>query len=303
MEALITGVNGFVGRYLKEYLLEKGFTVHGTGRSGDVDFKVDLLNYNEVEHLIIKTKPAYVFHLAAKASVKLSLENPDVTIDENIQCTKNIIEAIKKHSPESIVLLTSSSHVYEVSDEKLTEESTVNPITPYAKSKLAQEKLLLDSGLKWVISRSFTHIGPRQSNHFVCSELAKEVVDIENGKEPIIYVGDTSVERDFTDVRDVVRAYLLMVEKCDLNEIYNVCSGETHSIKEMLDILIGDKDIEVKIDESKLRKNDIKRMVGDNSKFVQKTGWKREISFEQTLKDLLNYWRLNNKQHSNNNKK
>ncbi|MFH1972208.1 MAG: GDP-mannose 4,6-dehydratase [archaeon] len=293
MEALITGVNGFVGTYLKEFLLEKGYTVFGTGRSGNVDFRVDLLNYSEVEDLIIKTKPKYVFHLAANSSVKLSWENPENTIDENILCTKNLIDAIKEHSPETIILLVSSSHVYDISSEILKETSKINPISPYGQSKLEQEKLLIDSGLKWIISRSFTHIGPRQSTLFVCSELAKEIVDIERGKKPVIYVGDTSVERDFTDVRDVVRAYLLMVEKCDLNEIYNVCSGEIHTIRKILDILISlsDKEIEIKIDESKLRKNDIKKMVGDNSKFVQKTGWKREISIEQTLKDLLDYWR------------
>ena len=144
-----------------------------------------------------------------------------------------------------------------------------------------------------MVSRSFTHTGPGQKPIFVCSEFAKKIAEIENGGRAVINVGDITVKRDFTDVRDIVRAYLLALQKCKFNEVYNVCSGKSYQIKQILDILLGftDKNIEIKSDASKMRKSDIKELVGDNSKFSKITGWKPEIQLEETLKDVLDYWR------------
>jgi GDP-4-dehydro-6-deoxy-D-mannose reductase len=298
MKALITGINGFVGPHLKQHLVNNGFEVFGTDISNGelVDYNVDLLDKQAVYDLISKITPDFIFHLAAQSSVKLSFIKPELTREINVTGTKNLLDAVKLIVPDSRILVVGSADVYGVPDETpLTENSKLNPISPYGKSKLEQEKLALSYGLNLVISRSFTHTGPGQTSIFVCSDFAKQIVEIENGKEAVINVGNIDVRRDFTDVRDIVKAYLLALEKCNFNEVYNICSGNTYSIREILNILLSltDKDIRVESDPTKLRKNDILLMEGDNSKFIEITGWKAEISLEKTLKDLLDYWRKN----------
>jgi len=296
MKALITGIDGFVGPYLKKHLLDNGFEVCGTDISSgeDVDYEVDLLDRGAVEDLIIKIKPDFIFHLAAQSSVKLSWENPELTMKVNVEGTKNILDAVKVNVPDSRILIISSADVYGVPAKlPLREDFDLKPVSPYGKSKLEQEKVALSYGLNVVVSRSFTHTGPGQKPIFVCSEFAKKIAEIENGGRAVINVGDITVKRDFTDVRDIVRAYLLALQKCKFNEVYNVCSGKSYQIKQILDILLGftDKNIEIKSDASKMRKSDIKELVGDNSKFSKITGWKPEIQLEETLKDVLDYWR------------
>ena len=296
MKALITGINGFVGPYLKELLLRNNIEVVGMDISDgeDVDFVVNLCDFDSVNNLIVKTNPDFVFHLAAQSSVKLSFEKPDLTMEVNVNGTKNLLDSIKEHAPDSKILIVGSADVYGVPGENpLIESSNLNPVSPYGKSRVEQEKLALSYGLNLVISRSFTHTGPGQTPIFVCSDFAKQIAEIEGGKENVISVGNIDVRRDFTDVRDIVKAYLIVLGKCDFNEVYNICSGKNYSIKQILDILLSftDTNVEVVVDNKKLRKADIINLEGDNSKFVKVTGWKPEISIEQTLKDLLDYWR------------
>jgi len=296
MKALITGINGFVGPYLKKHLSDNNISVVGTDISfgSIVDHKVDLLDSCAVTDLIKDTRPDYIFHLAAQSSVKISLSKPEQTMDVNVNGTKNLLDAVSKYIPDSIVLIVASADVYGSCGElPFKEDSELCPISPYGESRLEQEKLALSSGLNIVVSRSFTHTGPGQKPNFVCSDIAKQIVEIERGEPPIIHVGDITVKRDFTDVRDIVRAYLLALQKCKVNEIYNICSGNLYSIKEIIDIFLSftDKKIEINVDSMKLRKADIPIMSGDNSKFVHATGWKPVIPMEKTLKDLLEYWR------------
>jgi len=296
MEVLITGVNGFVGYHLKKYLLENNFEVCGTDISSDnnVDYEVDLLDKRKIEELIINVRPDFIFHLAAQSSVSLSWLKPELTMDVNVQGTKNLLKAVKSNIPNSRILIISSADVYgNPSKLPLTEKSELNPISPYGKSKLELEKLALSYGLNVVVSRTFTHTGPGQKPTFVCSDFAKQIVEIEKGKKPIIHTGNLDIRRDFTDVRDIVGAYLLALEKCNFNEIYNICSGKVYSIKNLLDILLSLSGIKVqiKIDSNKMREKDVLIMAGDNSKFIKATGWKPMIPIDQTLKDLLDYWR------------
>ncbi len=296
MKALITGVNGFVGPYLKKHLLENNIEVIGTDISSgnEVDSVSDLLDNERIMKLVENSKPDFIFHLAAQSSVKLSWQKPELTRNVNVNGTRNLLDAVKKFVPESRVLVVSSADIYGVPKEfPIKEGNKLNPVSPYGESRLEQEKLALGYGLNVIISRSFSHTGPGQSPVFVCSDFAKQIAEIEKGKEPVIKVGNLNVKRDFTDVRDIIRAYLMCLKKCDIGEAYNICSGRVYSIREILDILLKftDKDIKIKEDKGKKRKKDILVMDADNSKFVSKTGWKAEIPFEETLKGLLDYWR------------
>jgi len=301
MKALITGIGGFVGNYLAKELLSNGYEVYGIDvnekKIDNVKFsKVDLLDKGAVSDVIKAIKPDVVFHLAAQSSVKKGWEQPELTFDINVNGTKNILDAVGK---DVEVLVVGSADIYGIpKDVPIREDSGLNPISPYGKSRLEQEKLVLEyckKGFQIVMTRSFTHTGPGQLPIFVCSDFAKQVVEVEKGIREEVLTGNLDVRRDFTDVRDMVKAYLLAVGKCEIGERYNICSGRGFTIKDILDILLGMSNIqlEVKQDAAKIRKNDIPVMVGDNTKFCNATGWKPEIPFEKTLKDLLDYWRAN----------
>ncbi|MAG16006.1 GDP-mannose 4,6-dehydratase [Candidatus Woesearchaeota archaeon] len=302
MKAFITGINGFVGRYLAKYLLEKGFEVTGIDRNSvevkgcDVE-ECDILDKEKVELLIEKIKPDVIFHLAALSSVKQSFSNPEDTKKVSIEGTKNLFDAVIEANINPVILVISSLQVYGAPDKvPITEDSELRPASPYAEAKVEQEKLCKEyfkKGLKIIITRSFNHTGPEQSEEFVWPSFAKQIAEIETGKRKEIKVGNLSVKRDFSDVRDIVRAYLLAVEKCEPGETYNICSGKAYNIGEMLDILksYSTTDIQVIVEPSRLRKIDVPLLYGNNSKFFKATGWKPEIPFEQTLKDILEYWR------------
>ena len=296
MKSLITGINGFVGAHLKGHLLEKGFEVHGTDISSgkNVDYVLDITDQQAVNKMMLRLNPDYIFHLAAQSSVKLSFTKPELTMNINVNGTKNLLDSIKKNFPGARILIVSSADIYgQPKKLPLTEDSELNPVSPYGESRLKQEKLALGYNLNCVIVRSFPHTGPGQNQSFVASDIAKQVADIEKGNKPIIYTGDISIKRDFTDVRDIVKAYLLALEKCSFNEPYNICSCASYSINEIIKIILGFTDISplLKQDKSKLRKIDIKEMRGDSSKFQKATAWQPEIPLQQTLKDLLDYWR------------
>ncbi|MBU4186528.1 MAG: GDP-mannose 4,6-dehydratase, partial [Proteobacteria bacterium] len=245
-KALITGSSGFVGAHLWDHLSSLGFEVHGMDRTNTNNkknnntFTCDLLDVENLSRIITKISPDYVFHLAAQSSVKDSWENPELTYNVNVNGTKNLLDAIEGAGIKSRILVISSSQVYGAPRKvPISESHPLKPSNPYAKSKLEQEKLCGDYALDIVISRSFNHTGPGQSPSFVCSDFARQIADIKKGlKEPTMRTGNLKSERDFTDVRDIVRAYQSALEKCSPGGIYNICSGQGYSAKEILDLLM-----------------------------------------------------------------
>lgn len=302
MKAFITGINGFAGKYLAEHLLENGLEVYGIDRNNTevngCEVEVcDILNKEKLVAVIKKVKPDYIFHLAALSSVKQSFSNPDMTKKVSVEGTRNLFDAVIAAQISPVFLVVSSLQVYGTPDTlPITEDAPLRPQSPYAESKVEQEKLCheyFEKGLKIIISRSFNHTGPGQNAEFVWPSFAKQIAEIEKGKRNELKVGNLDLEKDFSDVRDIVKAYLLAVQKCVPGEIYNICRGKPYKIGKLLEILKSYSSAEVKIVvyTERIRKIDVPVLYGDNSKFAKATGWKPAIKFEQTLKDILEYWR------------
>ncbi len=302
-KAFITGVSGFVGPYLAEHLAASGFEVFGIDRKGSridgcVVEKCDVTDAAAVAKVVKKVSPGLVFHLAGQSSVAKSWENPKLTKEVNVGGAKNLFEAVAAAGISPRILLVSSAEVYGIPKKlPISENHPIAPISPYGESKVEQEKIALahvKGGMHIVISRSFNHTGPGQPSDFVCSNFARQVADIEKGRQqPVIKVADRKVKRDFSDVRDIVAAYLLLVEKGVSGGIYNVCSGQAFTIGEILDKLLKFSGAKVRVepDPSKMKNTVVPVLHGDNSKLVKATGWKPAISFDKTLSDLLDYWR------------
>lgn len=302
MKALITGISGFVGSYLSKYLLDKNIEVFGLDKSkseSNNTYSIDILDKRAVSEVIEKVEPDLIFHLAGFSSVKKSFEQPELCMKVNVDGTKNLLDAVLKAGINPKILIISSSEVYGIPKAIPSKETdNTSPVTPYGKSRLEQEKICINYFKKYklniIISRSFTHIGPGQQPIFVVSDFAKQIAEIEKkNNAPIIKVGNFKVKRDFTDVRDIVKAYFLTLQKGKIGEIYNICSGKSFEIQQILDKLLdmSEKNIEVKVDPDKVRKVDIPILIGDNSKFMSHTGWVPEIPIEKTLRDVLDYWR------------
>ena len=302
MRAFITGISGFAGKYLAQYLLENNIEVFGIDRTGseikDCDVReCDVLDKEKVFSIIAEVKPDYVFHLAAISSVGKSFEEPQITKKVNVKGTKNLFDGIVEAGIKPTVLVISSLQIYGKPDKvPITEDAELRPASPYAESKVEQEKLCEEYADKFkiIISRSFNHTGPGQNADFVWPSFAKQIVEIETGKLKELHVGNLDVERDFSDIRDIAKAYILAVEKCEPG-VYNICSGKSYNIKKMLDTLISYSTAEIKVvvDETRIRKADVPVLYGDHSKFTAATGWQPKIPLEQTLKDILEYWRKN----------
>ena len=313
MKVLITGITGFVGSYLAEHLLAQGDEVYGTVRwrsrldnINHIKNKVKLIETDirdsySIEKAIRAVEPDVIFHLAAQSFVHTSFHAPQETLSTNIIGTINLLEAVRMSKTDPVVQIAGSSEEYGLvlpDETPIKETNQLRPLSPYGVSKVAEDMLAYQYhrsyGIKTVITRAFNHEGPRRGDVFSTSNFAKQIAEIESGlKEPVIFVGNLESSRDFTDVRDVVRAYTLAVEKCDYGEAYNICSGHAWKISEMLNLLLfmSSKKIEIKEDMTRMRPSDVQLLLGDFSKFHKKTGWKPEISFEKTLKDLLDYWR------------
>jgi GDP-4-dehydro-6-deoxy-D-mannose reductase len=305
MKTLVTGTEGFVGPYLIGELLSKGYEVTGTFKD-EIKTKLpaevkkvhlDILDLSDVKKAFEKAKPDVIFHLAGISNVKFSIDNPEITMKINVEGTKNILEAAFCMKKRPKVLVIGSAEEYGIPKKvPITEDLELNPVTPYAKSKVEAEKIAFEyvkKGLDAIILRSFNHIGPGQTDGFVCSAFAKQISEIEKGKEPVIFVGNLESKRDFTDVRDVVKAYLLAIEKGKPGIPYNICSGNAYQIKDILSKLLkmSKVKIEVKEDKTRMRKSDIPILQGDNSRFLKATGWKPKIKLEESLKDILEEWR------------
>jgi len=314
MKALITGITGFVGSHLAEYLLEmKGVEVSGIERwrskTENIDhlkkkinfIECDMRDASSMEKAIKSIKPDKIFHLAAQSFVPTSWHAPAETLSTNIIGQLNLFGAVRETGMNPWIQIAGSSEEYGMVYENelpIKETNPFRPLSPYAVSKIGQDFLAYQYWasykLKVVRTRGFNHTGPRRGDVFVESTFAKQIAEIEKGKkEPVVYVGNLEARRDYTDVRDMVRAYWLATEKCEPGEVYNICTGNVWKVQNILDYLISLSKLKVTVkqDPARMRPSDVPVLVGDNSKFVKATGWKPEIPFEQTLTDLLNYWR------------
>ena len=261
----------------------------------------DLLDPFSVNKLIASVRPDRLFHLAAQSHVPTSWNAPAATLQDNILGQLNIFEAIRSAGIDPLIQIAGSSEEYGLvypDEVPMRETNPLRPLSPYAVSKVAQEMLAYQYhqsyGTKAIVSRGFNHSGPRRGENFVDSSFAKQIAMIEKGlQDPVIYVGDLSSKRDFTDVRDMVRAYWLLLEKCKPGEVYNIGSGNTRPVQDSLDMLLGMSrvDVEVRVDPTRLRPSDVTILWADASRFMEATGWKPTIPYQQTLRDLLDYWR------------
>lgn len=311
--ALITGISGFAGSHLAEFLLNKGVEVHGTIRwRSKVDniihikdrlklVDADMRDGHSLLKAIGESSPDYIFHLASQSFVPMSWRAPADTVETNAIGTIHLFEAIRQSNCDPVIQIAGSSEEYGMvyPDElPIKETNPLRPLSPYGVSKVTEDMLGCQYhrsyGLKIIVTRAFNHTGPRRGDVFVTSNFSKQVAEIEKGlKEPVMHVGNLNAKRDFSDVRDIVRAYWLAVTKCEYGEVYNICSEKARTIQSVLDLLLDmtDKNVEIKQDPARVRPSDVEILQGDYSKFKDKTGWKPKISFEKTIEDLLNYWR------------
>jgi GDP-4-dehydro-6-deoxy-D-mannose reductase len=313
--ALITGITGFAGSHLAEYLLEHHLDVRvvGTHRwrspldnvEGILDRielrETDLRDLHSVYRTLEAVRPDYVFHLAAQSFVPTSWSAPASTLETNVIGQTNIFEAVRALALDPVIQIACSSEEYGLvhpDETPIRETNPLRPLSPYAVSKISQDYLAYQYfqsyGLKTVRTRGFNHTGPRRGKVFVTSNFAMQLAKIEAGlQEPVIRVGNLDAIRDFTDVRDMVRAYYLAVTRARPGEVYNIASGKGITIRELLDRLIELAAVEVSIeqDPERMRPSDVEILLGDSSKFRADTGWEPQIPFEQTLKDTFEYWR------------
>lgn len=312
-KALITGIAGFAGSHLAELLLSQGYEVYGlcrprskTDHIESVKSKLhledaDLLDSHSLYTTIARIRPDYIFHLAAQSFVPTSWVSPSVTLEVNVVGSANIFEAVRQVGISPVIQIACSSEEYGLvhpNEIPIKETNQLRPLSPYAVSKVAMDYLGYQYhrsyGLNIVRTRGFNHTGPRRGETFVTSNFAKQIAMIEKGKqEPVIYVGNLEAQRDWSDVRDMVRGYLTAVQKCDAGEVYNICTGKAVKVEDMLKLLLSYSKVKVETreDSARMRPSDVPVLIGDNAKFVKKTGWNPEIPFERTMEDLLNYWR------------
>lgn len=306
-KALITGGEGFVGGHLRVELENNGYEVISTSRLPKDDFvKMDILNYEEIRSVLNEHKPDVIFHLAAIAYVPSSWQDPEFVYDVNCLGTIRLLNAVRSLGLDTIVQIAGSSEEYGLvlpEETPIKETNPLKPLSPYAISKIGADfsgyQHFKSWGIKTIRTRAFNHegpdskYGPARGDEYVTSTFAKQVALIEKGKQDKIMVGDLTSIRDFTDVRDTVRAYRLLVEKGEYGDVYNIGSGKKYTIQNVLDILVrlSNVDIQVEVDSKRLRPSDVKLLLCDCSKMQKITGWKPEIPFEKTMEDLLNYWR------------
>ena len=309
MKALVIGGGGFVGPYLVNHLVKDlGYEVTVTKTEKETlnmdNAKVrnlDILDIDQIINLLNEEKADYLFHLAAQSSVAYSWKNPTLTVDVNVKGCINLLEAARAVEKKPRILLIGSGEEYghiKKDECPIIEDNVVRPGNIYAATKACQNmlgKIYSDAyDLDIMMVRAFNHIGPNQTPMFVVADFCKQVADIEKGiQEPVMYVGNLSAKRDFTDVRDVVKAYAKLVKGGKRGETYNVGTGNAVAIEDILNKIVSmsDKNIEVKIDEKKLRPVDVPIIEPDISKIKSEVGWEPQIPLEQTLLETLEHWR------------
>lgn len=311
MRALITGITGFAGGHLAQILVDRGDQVVGVARRSDRNLAhlhanieilaADLRQADAVERVLHRTEPEVIYHLAGQAFVPQAWANPWATLENNIRPQLNILQTMVAQKLTTRLLVVASDQVYgivEPSQQPVSETMPLQPNNPYGVSKATQDILALQYHLSHDLDvirvRAFNHIGPRQSPLFVSANFAKQIAEIEaQQSEPIIYVGNLEAQRDFTDVYDVMRAYVLLAEKGTAGEVYNVGTGQAHSIQYLLEVLLGHShcDITIKQDPARMRPSDIPIIYADNRKLKDQTGWQPSRSFEDSLHSVLDYWR------------
>lgn len=312
---LITGFSGFVSEYFVEYLnqiQEKAnilgvditkppFDLKRCNNTGIKFIKVDLLDKNKIRDIILKFQPDFILHLASFSSVAFSWQKPVSSFNNNTNIFLNLLEAVRETGIESRVLSVGSSEEYGIvkkEDIPLSESAPLNPISPYAVARVSQEllsKIYIDGyGLNIVMTRSFNHIGPRQKEVFVVSSFAKQMVKIkkENRNKGVLRVGNLKIVRDFLDVRDVVKAYYLLLQKGKCGGIYNVCAGRGIALKEVINYIADYLRIkvELKVGQSLIRPNDNPVIIGNNKKIRDELGWNPEIPLRKSIADICDYW-------------
>ena len=312
MRALITGISGFVGSHLAEYILETtDWDVAGTIYGPDHNIRhlidrlelypAELSQLRVVEFILGRAHPDVIFHLAARPLTGQSFQDPWGTLATNISMQVSLLQAMVNLNLRCRILIVGSSEEYGLvrqDDLPVNEEAPLRPMNPYAVSKVTQDMLglqyNLSHGLDTVRLRPFNHIGSRQSPGFVAPDFARQIARIEVGlQDPVMYVGNLEAERDFTDVRDVVRAYTLLAGHGKAGQVYNVGSGQAHSIREVLDTLLSFSisTITVEMDQNRIRPSDVPCVVCDYDRLHSVTGWEPTLPFKESLRSVLDYWR------------
>jgi GDP-4-dehydro-6-deoxy-D-mannose reductase len=311
MRVLITGMNGFAGSHLADLLIaETHWMLIGASRNATGDrssprmswWNFDLRDADAVKRLIRLERPDLVIHLAAQPYVPAAWDDPWATFEMNVRPQQNLFDALLSQRLTPRILIASSNEVYgppaDADELPFRETRPTRPVNPYGVSKVAQEAMALQyrrsHGLDVVVARPFNHIGPRQTMSSVANQFAQQIAEIEAGmREPVLRVGNMSAERDFTDVRDVARAYFALIKLGEPGEIYNICSGQPRSVQALLDAMLSQAKTAISIepDPAKMRPADTPVSYGTNAKLSAATGWVPQIAFEQTVADILDDWR------------
>ncbi len=312
MKTLITGIAGFAGSHLTEHLISQGHEVSGIILPGEpvenvrhlLDritlFEGDIRNSETLQPIFSKARPDWVFHLAALSSTGASWNNPALAFEVNVIGGIRLLEACLPLKDHLRVVLVTSAEIYGGGDAAgvLTEDSPYSPRNPYAVTKLAldlsAEQMARANDLQLIRMQPMNHTGPRQGPGFAITDFARQIVEIETGKgEPLLKVGNLDSSRDFSDVRDIARAYTLAAERGAAGEAYLICTGKCWRIRDALETLLSFSEVPITVeqDPGKIRPVDSNTFSASPSKFAETTGWRPEIPFEQTLRDTLEYWR------------
>ncbi len=315
MKVLITGITGFAGSHLADYILENHRDVKVFGivrwrsridnilhiQDKITSLEADLKDMVSLKKCLAEIKPDRIFHLAAQSFVPTSWTCPAETFAINSIGQINLFEAVLSLNMTPRIQIAGSSEEYgQVFPDEIPMKETnfLRPLSPYAVSKVAQDLLgwqyHMSYGMFVVRTRGFNHTGPRRGDVFICSNFAKQIAEIEKGKrKPVLHVGNLEAKRDFTDVRDMVQAYWLSLEKCEAGDVFNIGTGETYTMSEVVEMLVSMSEISIEthVDPARLRPSDVPILLSDSSKFRAATGWEPKIPFRQSLEDLLNYWR------------
>ena len=312
---LITGCSGFVGRHFLDYLEDNEIKCQVLGL--DIDLmenhrnfqhislsseRVDLLNQDDIEIIIFNYQPDYILHLASFSSVAFSWKNPTISFKNNVNIFLNLLEVVRKFNLKTRILSIGSSEEYgkvAPSETPLIENSPLRPVSPYAVARVSQEmlsKLYADSfGIDIIMTRSFNHIGPGQRDIFVVPSFIRKILEAKLAglNQTTLTTGDLEIVRDFSDVRDVVKAYYLLLQNGRKGEVYNICSGNPTKLYEIIDITSKILDIKVTTQTASelIRPNDNPLIVGDNTKLKQHTGWSNTFNLNRSIHDIIDYWK------------